>query len=146
LAASEEELRKLLVEIRMMEGSANLIQARLKVVAAALEETMIATRALEGVKNCQKATEALVPVGAGSFVRVELSDLQKVITGVGAGVCMEKSIDSAILDHKERQAELEKLNGSLQQQLSQILTSIEGSKNNLASLIEQQSKQKTQTS
>jgi len=145
LAASEEELRKLLVEIRMMEGSANLIQTRLKVVAAALEETMIATRTLEGVKNCQKATEALVPVGAGSFVRVELSDVQKVITGVGAGVCMEKSIDSSILDHKERQAELEKLNGSLQQQLSQILTSIEGSKNNLASLIEQQSKQKSQT-
>ena len=145
MAASEEELRKLLVEIRMMEGSANLIQTRLKVVAAALEETMIATRALEGVKNCQKATEALVPVGAGSFVRVELSDLQKVITGVGAGVCMEKSIDSAILDHKERQAELEKLNGSLQQQLSQILTSIEGSKNNLARLIEQQSEQKTKT-
>ena len=51
MAASEEELRKLLVEIRMMEGSANLIQARLKVVTAALEETMIATRALEGVKN-----------------------------------------------------------------------------------------------
>lgn len=144
MAASEEELRKLLVEIRMMEGSANLIQARLKVVAAALEETMIATKTLEGVKNCQESTEALVPVGAGSFVRVELSDVQKVITGVGAGVCMEKSMDSSILDHKERQAELEKLSGSLQQQLGQILTSIEGSKNNLARLIEQQSEQKPQ--
>ena len=122
----------------MMEGSANIVQTRLRIVSAALDETLIATRALEGVKGCQKGTETLIPIGAGSFLRVELADIDRVITGVGAGVCIEKSVDSSILSLKERQAELEKLDSSLRQQLGQLSTSIESSKDNLARLVQQQ--------
>jgi len=138
LAADEETLKKLLVEIRMMEGSANLIQSRLRIVGSALEETSIAMNTLEGVKGCPKGTEVLVPVGAGSFICAELSDVEKAITGVGAGVCIEKSIESSTTDLKERQAELEKLSTSLRQQLEQLLASIENTKNNLSRMIEQQ--------
>jgi prefoldin alpha subunit len=138
LAADEETIKKLLVEIRMMEGSTNLIQSRLRIVSSALEETAIAMNTLEGVKGCPKGTEVLVPVGAGSFLRAELTDVEKAITGVGAGVCIEKSIESSTTDLKERQAELEKLSGSLRQQLEQLLTSIENTKNNLSRMVEQQ--------
>lgn len=138
MAADEETLKKLLVEIRMMEGSANLIQSRLRIVGSALEETSIAMNTLEGVKGCPKGTEVLVPVGAGSFICAELSDVEKAITGVGAGVCIEKSIESSTTDLKERQAELEKLSASLRQQLEQLLASIENTKNNLSRMIEQQ--------
>jgi prefoldin alpha subunit len=138
LAADEETLKKLLVEIRMMEGSTNLIQSRLRIVSSALEETAIAMNTLEGVKGCPKGTEVLVPVGAGSFLRAELTDVEKAITGVGAGVCIEKSIESSTTDLKERQAELEKLSGSLRQQLEQLLSSIENTKNNLSRMVEQQ--------
>ena len=138
MAADEETLKKLLVEIRMMEGSANLIQSRLRIVGSALEETSIAMNTLEGVKGCPKGTEVLVPVGAGSFICAELSDVEKAITGVGAGVCIEKSIESSTTDLKERQGELEKLSASLRQQLEQLLASIENTKNNLSRMIEQQ--------
>lgn len=138
MAADEETIKKLLVEIRMMEGSTNLIQSRLRIVSSALEETAIAMNTLEGVKGCPKGTEVLVPVGAGSFLRAELTDVEKAITGVGAGVCIEKSIESSTTDLKERQAELEKLSGSLRQQLEQLLASIDNTKNNLSRMIEQQ--------
>lgn len=138
MAADEETIKKLLVEIRMMEGSTNLIQSRLRIVSSALEETAIAMNTLEGVKGCPKGTEVLVPVGAGSFLRAELTNVEKAITGVGAGVCIEKSIESSTTDLKERQAELEKLSGSLRQQLEQLLASIENAKNNLSRMIEQQ--------
>lgn len=138
MAADEETIKKLLVEIRMMEGSTNLIQSRLRIVSSALEETAIAMNTLGGVKGCPKGTEVLVPVGAGSFLRAELTDVEKAIIGVGAGVCIERSIESSTTDLKERQAELEKLSGSLRQQLEQLLVSIENSKNNLSRMIEQQ--------
>ena len=138
MAADEETIKKLLVEIRMMEGSTNLIQSRLRIVSSALEETAIAMNTLEGVKGCPKGTEVLVPVGAGSFLRAELTDVEKAITGVGAGVCIEKSIESSTTDLKERQSELEKLSGSLRQQLEQLLVSIENTKNNLSRMVEQQ--------
>jgi prefoldin alpha subunit len=144
LAEADEELRKTLLELRMMEGSADLIQSRLNIVNAALSETILAANALEGVKSCPKGTEVLVPVGAGSYLRMTLTDVENAITGVGAGVCIEKSIESSIQDLKSRQEELEKLSSSLQQQLIQLLNNIESSKVRLSRLIEEQSRSQTQ--
>ena len=137
MAASEEELRKLMMEIRILEGSVNTIQSRLRVVNAALEDNLGAMKTLESVKDEKKETEMLVPVGAGSLLKVEITDVEKTILGVGAGVCVEKSIESSIKDLKERQEELEKLSNSQQQQLAQLLTNIESSKNRLARMIEE---------
>ncbi|WP_455368988.1 prefoldin subunit alpha [[Eubacterium] cellulosolvens] len=137
MAASEEELRKLMVEIRILEGSVNTIRSRLRVVNAALEDTVIAMKALESVKNEKKGTEMLVPVGAGSLLKVEITDVEKTILGVGAGICIEKSIESSIKDLNERQEELEKLSNSQQQQLGQLLANIDSSKNRLARMIEE---------
>lgn len=137
MAANEEELRKLMMEIRILEGSVNTIQSRLRVVNAASEDTMGATKTLESVKDEKKGTEILVPVGAGSLLKVEITDVEKTVFGVGAGVCIEKSIESSIKDLNERQEELEKLSNSQQQQLAQLLTRIESSKNRLARMIEE---------
>lgn len=137
MAASEEELRRLMMEIRILEGSVNTIQSRLRVVNAALEDTMGAMKTLESVKDEQKGTEMLVPVGAGSLLKVEITDVEKTVLGVGAGVCIEKSIESSLKDLNERQEELEKLSNSQQQQLAQLLTRIESSKNRLAGMIEE---------
>jgi prefoldin alpha subunit len=140
LEASEEELRKLMVEIRILEGSANTIQSRLRVVTAALEDTMAAMNALEAVKDTKEGSEMLVPVGAGSLLKVEITDVQNMILGVGAGVCIEKSVESSIQDLKERKEELEKLSNSQKQQLVQLLSNIERSKNRLARMIEESQK------
>jgi prefoldin alpha subunit len=137
LAANEEELRKLMMEIRILEGSVNTIQSRLRVVNAASEDTMGATKTLESVKDEKKGTEILVPVGAGALLKVEITDVEKTVFGVGAGVCIDKSIESSIKDLNERQEELEKLSNSQQQQLAQLLTRIESSKNRLARMIEE---------
>ena len=137
MAASEEELRKLMMEIRILEGSVNTIRSRLRVVNAALEDTVVAMKALESVKNEKKGSEMLVPVGAGSLLKVKITDVEKTILGVGAGICIEKSIESSIKDLNERQEELEKLSNSQQQQLGQLLANIESSKNRLAGMIEE---------
>lgn len=140
MQANEEELRKLMIEIRILEGSANTIQSRLRVVNAALEYTMVAMKALESVKDAKKGSEMLIPVGAGSLLKVEITDVENTILGVGAGVCIEKSIGSSIQDFKERQEELEKLSNSQKQQLGQLLSNIESSKNRLARMIEESPK------
>jgi prefoldin alpha subunit len=94
-------------------------------------------KTLESVKDEKKGTEMLIPVGAGSLLKVEITDVEKTILGVGAGVCVEKSVESSINDLKERQEELEKLSNSQQQQLAQLLSTIESSKNRLAGMIEE---------
>jgi len=135
MATEDEEIRRMLVELRLLEGSARTLESRLAVVDTALSEILIANSTLEGIKNKLKGTEALVPVGAGSFIRVELADSEKIVMGVGAGVSLEKSVSDSIESLKNRQGDFEKLRMSLQQQLSQIALRIEDERRTLSDLV-----------
>jgi len=135
MAKEDEEIRQMLVELRLLEGSARTLESRLAVVDTALSEILIANSTLEGIKNKPKGTEALVPVGAGSFIRVELADSEKIVMGVGAGVSLEKSVNDSIESLKNRQGDLEKLRMSLQGQLSQIASRIEDERRTLSDLV-----------
>jgi prefoldin alpha subunit len=117
----DDQMRQVLLDIRLLEGSARVLQSRLDVVTAALSETLTAISTLEGAKGKAGETEALVPIGSGSFVRTKLADVEKVIIGVGAGVCIEKPIEDSMKDLRLRSSELERARTTVTQQLSQIV-------------------------
>jgi prefoldin alpha subunit len=131
----EEFLRGTIVELRVLEGSVNLIQSRLNIIDNAIDEISIANNSLEGIKNSSKGSEILVPAGASSFVRATLSDVKKVIMGVGAGVSIEKTIEGSMTDLKNRLDELEKIKSSLQNQFGQALKDLDSKRNQVAEVI-----------
>jgi prefoldin alpha subunit len=121
----DEEMRQLLVEIRMLEGSARVLSSRLDIVTAALSETQTAKQTLEGTKVSGKDSQTLIPIGSGSFVKAKLEDPEHVIIGVGAGVCLEKTVDESIRDLNLRAADLDKARIGVTQQLNQIINQTE---------------------
>jgi prefoldin alpha subunit len=131
----EEFLRGTMVELRVLEGSVNLIQSRLNIIDNAIDEISMANTSLEGIKNSSKGSEILVPTGASSFVRTTLSDVKKVIMGVGAGVSIEKTIEDSMTDLKNRQDELEKIKSSLQTQLGQALKDLDSKRNQVSEVM-----------
>jgi prefoldin alpha subunit len=133
--ADDEDFQKSLVQLRAYEGSARALQARLEIVNAALNEFSLASATLEGVKTQKTDEDALIPVGGGSYVRVKLSDISKIVMGVGAGVAVEKPIEDSVNEIKERIADLDKARTSLQEQLSQALYRIEENREKLGELV-----------
>lgn len=133
--ADDEDFQKSLVQLRVYEGSARALQARLEIVNAALNEFSLASTTLEGVKTQKTDEDALIPVGGGSYVRVRLSDISKIVMGVGAGVAVEKPIEDSVIEIKERITDLDKVRTSLQEQLSQALFRIEEGRERLGELV-----------
>jgi prefoldin alpha subunit len=131
----DEDFQKSLMQLRVFEGSARALQARLEIVNAALNEFSLASTTLEGVKTQKNDEDALIPVGGGSYVRVKLSDISKIVMGVGAGVAVEKPIQDSINEIKERIADLDKARTSLQEQLNQALMRIEANRETLGDLV-----------
>lgn len=117
----DDQMRQVLMDIRLLESSARVLQSRLDIVTAALSETLTAISTLEGAKGKTSDTEALVPIGSGSFVKTKLNDVDKVIIGVGAGVCIEKPIEDSMKDLRLRSSELERARTTVTQQLGQVL-------------------------
>jgi prefoldin alpha subunit len=133
--ASEEELRKLSMEMRYLEQTAETLQQRLSMINAAVTDLTFANATLDGIEKEKENTELLVPVGGSSYVKAKLADSNKVIVGLGAGVSVEKTLPEAKAILKERLDELEKTMQSGQQQYAQVAQRINVGRNRLQTLL-----------
>jgi prefoldin alpha subunit len=117
----EDIVRQLATEIRILEGSIGALQSRLDIVRAAINEITLAFSTIDGLKSLQDGESTLVPVGAGTYVRMTIADSKKLIMGVGGGAAMEKDVESSVGELKGRLEELDKARTSVQQQLEQTI-------------------------
>lgn len=134
-AQAEEELRRLSMEMRYLEQTAEALQQRITMVNAALTDLTYANATLDGIEKEKENAEMLVPIGGSSYVKVKLADPNKVIVGMGAGVSIEKTLAEAKVTLKERLDELEKTMTSAQQQFSQVAERINSGRGRLESLL-----------
>jgi prefoldin alpha subunit len=101
-AQAEGELRKLSVELRYLEQTAEALQQRISMVNAALTDLTYANATLDGIEKEKDNVEMLVPIGGSSYVKAKLADTNKIIVGIGSGVSIEKTLADAKADLKER--------------------------------------------
>ena len=134
-APADEELRKLSVEMRYLEQTAEALQQRISMVNAALTDLTYANATLDGIEKEKENAEMLVPIGGSSYVKVKLTDSNKIIVGLGAGVSVEKTLAEAKVALKERLDELEKTMNSAQQQFSQVAERINTGRGRLETLL-----------
>jgi prefoldin alpha subunit len=131
----EEELRKLSVEMRFLEQTAETLQQRINMMNAAMTDLTYANMTLEGLEKEKQNAELLVPIGGSSYIKVKLANTDKVVVGVGAGVSIEKTLPEAKEIVKERLDELEKTMASAQQQFAQVAQRINAGRSRLESLL-----------
>jgi prefoldin alpha subunit len=132
---SEEELRKLSVEMRYLEQTADALQQRIGMVNAAVTDLTYANMTLEGVEKEKENAELLVPIGGNSYIRAKLENPDKIIVGMGAGISVEKSLEEAKSIVKERLEGLEKTRLSLQQQFAQVADRMNEDRNRVDTLL-----------
>jgi prefoldin alpha subunit len=134
-AQAEEELRRLSMEMRYLEQTAEALQQRISMVNAAVTDLTYANATLDGIEKEKENIEMLVPVGGSSYVKVKLADSNKVIVGMGSGVSIEKPLPDAKAILKERLDDLEKTMNSAQQQFAQVAERINSGRGRLESLL-----------
>jgi len=103
---SEEKAQQLMQQMQMLETYFADLSQREGTLYSVLRE---ATSAIESIKSLgQKSdSEALVPVGMGTFVKTKISSNDKVVLNIGAGVSLEKDSISAINYLEARIKEIE---------------------------------------
>jgi prefoldin alpha subunit len=139
----EEEFRKLTVELRYLEQTADAIQSRINMVNAVIADLSYSTATLEGLEKEKENADLLVPIGGNSFVKAKLANPDKVIVGVGAGVSIEKTLPEAKEITKKRLDDLNKTRLSLQQQFTQVAEKINQDREMLEAVIAKARQEKT---
>jgi prefoldin alpha subunit len=125
VSGDEETFRRLAVELRILEGTAEALQSRMNLVRAALTELRVASMTLEGVEKEKRNASLFVPIGGGSYIKAKLESAKEVIVGIGADVAVERTMKEARENLENRIAELEKTRTSLGQQLNEVIGKIQ---------------------
>ncbi len=125
MSSEEETFRQLVVELRMLEGTAEAIQSRANLVNAALAELRVAKMTLEGLEKEKRDAPLFVPIGGGSYIKAKLESAENMIVGIGADVAVERTIGEAKENLGNRIADLEKTRTSLRQQFDQVIKKIQ---------------------
>ena len=125
LQEKENQLRQLVTEMRLMEGSVNTLQQRHQLVLNSISELRIAKQSLEDLKNIKPGSNMLVPIGGAALINANLGNLEKVVIGIGADVSLEMKYEDAVKDVSERLTEMEKAQVSIEDQLTQIMAQLE---------------------
>lgn len=122
--SEEETLRRLLVELRLLEGTAETLRSRINLVNAAITELSFANMTLEGLEKESRDTRLFVPIGGGSYVKAKLESPDTVIVGMGANVAVERTMKEAREFLEARLDELEKTRTTLHRQFTQVIDKI----------------------
>jgi prefoldin alpha subunit len=141
---NEEEFRRLNLELRLLEQTAETLQSRMNMINAAATDLRYAQTTLEGLEKENEKSELLVPVGGTSYIRARLDNPNQVIVGMGAGVSVEKTREEAKEIIKKRLADLEKARTSVQQQFAQVAEKINQDREKAEALVATAREGKTQ--
>jgi prefoldin alpha subunit len=90
------------------------------------------------MKKLQNGDATLVPVGAGSYIRMQVADSKKIVMGIGAGVAVEKDVEGSVEELKGRLQDLDKARTSIQQQLDQTATRYQQDREAIEELLRRQ--------
>jgi len=121
----EDQLRRILYELQLMENTAQILQQRLQILTNAQIELRVSQQSLTEMKDLQPDTPILVPVGGAAFIHAKTAPLDKVIVGVGADVSVEMEYPKALEDVNKRLEEVEKTLVAVEGQLSQVLAQMQ---------------------
>ena len=131
----EEELRKISLELRYLEQTAEALQSRLNMLNAVTTDLTYANMALESMEKEKENSELLVPIGGTSYIRAKLDNPDKIIVGIGAGVSVEKTRQEAKDVIKKRLEDLEKARTATQQQFAQVAGKISEDRERFEALV-----------
>jgi prefoldin alpha subunit len=103
---SEEKAQQLMQQMQMLETYFSDLSQREGTLYSVLRE---ATSAIVSIKSLSQKSnsEALVPVGMGTFVKTSISSNDKIVLNIGAGISLEKDSTSAINYLEARIKEIE---------------------------------------
>jgi prefoldin alpha subunit len=132
---NEEEVRKLSMEIRYYEQTAEVLQQRVGMLSAAIADLSYASATLENLEKEKENAEMFVPIGGGNYISVKLANTDKIVVGMGSGVNIEKTLPEAKDVIKQRMEELQKTHASAEQQFDQISQRITQDRNRLETLV-----------
>ena len=115
----QQKLEQMLNELNVYKEQSEVLQQEITNVQQTIAEVRTLESTIDQIKE-KESFEALVPVGAGSFMNAEIKNDDKIVMSVGAGVAIAKTYDEAKKTAESQKKQLEDSLDKLYRNLQQI--------------------------
>lgn len=105
--------------------TADALRQQLSLLTASLSELSMSLEVIRTIKELKPGAEILVPLGSDSFIAAKLATTDKVITGLGADVAAERSVEDGLVVLEDRRMEVERALGQAREELGRLNEKIE---------------------
>ncbi len=103
---SEEKAQQLMQQMQMLENYFADLSQREGTLYGVLREAVAAIETIRSLSQ-KSDSEALLPVGMGTFVKAKISSNEKFVLNIGGGISLEKNSTSALNYLEARIKEIE---------------------------------------
>jgi prefoldin alpha subunit len=124
---AERQLNQLVSEIQTLEAYYNDILSRIQAASAGLSDFRAAIQAVDALAQSSQS-DLLIPIGGGLLLPVSNVEAKRLVLSVGAGIAIEKDLDSSKAFLQAREKELERAASTLEQQRREIGSRLESSR------------------
>jgi len=114
---SEEEIREAVALLQQYQSRAEAYRQQLAMIELSVGECESAINALEQLEKVKAEKTTLVPIGAGAYVHATISQVDKILMNLGAGVSAEKDSSAARETLTKRKDDLTKMYERLSEDL-----------------------------
>ncbi len=121
----EEEIQKKMLQFQILEGELRAVRGQLEQALARIDEASRTKLALEELVGVKADDSAMVPVGAGTFVKGKITDCENVLVSIGSDMAVMKTREDAISFTEDRIAELQKLAEGMMLQEKAVVTELQ---------------------
>jgi len=133
---SEEQAQQLMYQMQMLEGYLTDLSQKESSLLNIVREAISATESIKNSK-IKSDSEALVPIGMGTYMKAKILPNQKVILNIGAGAAIEKDQESAVNWIESRIKEFEIALQETNAQKQQVIANLESGKQQMNQLMQQ---------
>jgi prefoldin alpha subunit len=130
---TQQQLQDMAARHQQYQYQGEAIAQQLNMVKITIKDVETALTTITSLKDETAGKEILVPIGFSSFVNATLTNPDKVVIGIGAGVSVEKKTDDAKAFLEKRKDELNKY----YEQLNNALGKLAGEMQNIEKVLQQ---------
>ncbi len=131
---TQQQLQDMAARHQQYQYQGEAIAQQLNMVKITIKDVETALTTITSLKDETAGKEILVPIGFSSFVNATLTNPDKVVIGIGAGVSVEKKTDDAKAFLEKRKDELNKY----YEQLNNALGKLAGEMQNIEKVLQSQ--------
>ena len=105
---SEEDVQKKMLQFQILEGNLRAVRGQLEQAAGHIEDMSRTKMALEELDKVKPNDSAMIPIGAGTFVRGKITNSEDVLVSIGTDMAVMKTRAEALTFIEGRLAEMRK--------------------------------------